>query len=105
MWSPVERDRVPAGDCSTNLLNPKIAAFYVGVLSGARAGRGSARSDDGGAGAAATSVLGVIWLGICTLAVAGGRSVLGRPSVRRWLDRVTGAVLLGFAARLVLDGA
>ncbi len=50
-------------------------------------------------------ILGVIWLGICTLAVAGGASVLGRPSVRRWLDRVTGAVLLGFAARLALDAA
>jgi threonine/homoserine/homoserine lactone efflux protein len=86
----------------TNLLNPKIAAFYVGVL--------PALVPAGAPPALAMAglvlchvVLGVVWLGICTLAVAGGRSVLGRPAARRWLDRVTGVVLLGFATRLALD--
>ena len=86
----------------TNLLNPKIAAFYVGVLP-ALVPIGAPPAPTMAALVLCHVILGVIWLGACTLAVAGGRSVLGRPSVRRWLDRVTGAVLLGFAARLALD--
>jgi threonine/homoserine/homoserine lactone efflux protein len=86
----------------TNLLNPKIAAFYVGVLP-ALVPAGAPPAPTMAALVLCHVILGVIWLGFCTLAVAGGRSVLGRPAVRRWLDRVTGAVLLGFAARLALD--
>ncbi len=87
----------------TNLLNPKIAAFYVGVLP-ALVPVGAAPGPTMAALVLCHVILGVIWLGFCTLAVAGGRSVLARPIVRRWLDRVTGAVLLGFAARLAVDG-
>ncbi len=87
----------------TNLLNPKIAAFYVGVLP-ALVPAGAPPAATMAALVLCHVILGVIWLGFCTFAVAGGRNVLGRPSVRRWLDRVTGAVLLGFAARLALDG-
>jgi threonine/homoserine/homoserine lactone efflux protein len=86
----------------TNLLNPKIAAFYVGVLP-ALVPVEAPPAPTMAALVLCHVILGVIWLGFCTLAVAGGRSVLGRPAVRRWLDRVTGAVLLGFAARLALD--
>jgi threonine/homoserine/homoserine lactone efflux protein len=86
----------------TNLLNPKIAAFYVGVLP-ALVPAGAPPALTMAALVLCHVVLGVVWLGICTVAVAGGRSVLGRPAVRRWLDRVTGVVLLGFATRLALD--
>jgi threonine/homoserine/homoserine lactone efflux protein len=50
-------------------------------------------------------VLGFVWLSLVALLVSRGRGVLSRPAVRRWLDRVTGVVLLGFAARLALDAA
>ncbi|MEO5922185.1 MAG: LysE family translocator [Pseudolysinimonas sp.] len=86
----------------TNLLNPKIAAFYVGVLP-ALVPAGAPPALTMAALILCHVVLGVAWLGICTVAVAGGRSVLGRPSVRRWLDRFTGVVLLGFATRLAFD--
>lgn len=86
----------------TNLLNPKIAAFYVGVLP-ALVPPGAPPALTMAALVLCHVVLGVVWLGICVLTVAGGRSVLGRPAVRRWLDRVTGVVLLGFATRLALD--
>jgi threonine/homoserine/homoserine lactone efflux protein len=86
----------------TNLLNPKIAAFYVGVLP-ALVPAGSPPALTMALLVLCHVILGVVWLGICTVVVAGGRSVLGRPSVRRWLDRVTGVVLLGFATRLALD--
>jgi threonine/homoserine/homoserine lactone efflux protein len=88
----------------TNLLNPKIAAFYVGVLP-ALVPAGAPPALTMAALVLCHIVLGAVWLGICTLTVAQGRSVLGRPAVRRWLDRVTGAVLLGFATRLALDSA
>ncbi len=86
----------------TNLLNPKIAAFYVGVLP-ALVPVGAPPAITMAALVLCHVILGVVWLGICTVAVAGGRSVLGRPVVRRWLDRVTALVLLGFATRLALD--
>ncbi|MEQ1737466.1 MAG: LysE family translocator [Rhodoglobus sp.] len=86
----------------TNLLNPKIAAFYVGVLP-ALVPTGAPPALTMAALVLCHVVLGVLWLGICTLTVAGGRSVLGRPAVRQWLDRITGVVLLGFATRLALD--
>ena len=88
----------------TNLLNPKIAAFYVAVLP-ALVPAGAPPAETMALLVLCHIALGVAWLGFCTLAVAGGRSVLGRAAVRRWLDRVTGVVLLGFAARLALDAA
>ena len=62
----------------TNLLNPKIAAFYVGVLP-ALVPIGAPPAPTMAALVLCHVILGVIWLGFCTLAVAGGRSVLGRP--------------------------
>ncbi len=86
----------------TNLLNPKIAAFYVGVLP-ALVPAGAPPAPTMAALVLCHVVLGVVWLGICAIAFAGGRSVLGRLAVRRWLDRITGVVLLGFATRLAID--
>jgi threonine/homoserine/homoserine lactone efflux protein len=86
----------------TNILNPKIAAFYVGVL--------PALVPAGAPPALAMAllvlchqVLGIAWLSLVSLLVSRGRGVLTRPTVRRWLDRVTGLVLLGFAGKLALD--
>jgi threonine/homoserine/homoserine lactone efflux protein len=79
----------------TNLLNPKIAAFYVGVLP-ALVPAGAPPAITMAALVACHIILGLIWLSLVSLAVARGRSVLGRPAVRRWLDRITGVVLLGF---------
>ena len=86
----------------TNLLNPKIAAFYVGVLP-ALVPAGAPPALTMAALVLCHIILGLIWLSLVSLAVSRGRSVLGRPAVRRWLDRITGVVLLGFAARLALE--
>lgn len=88
----------------TNLLNPKIAAFYVGVLPALVPG-GAPHALTMSGLVLVHQVLGIVWLGLVSLAVSRGRSVLTRPAVRRWLDRITGAVLLGFAGRLALDAA
>jgi len=86
----------------TNLLNPKIAAFYVGVLP-VLVPAGAPHALTMAGLVLVHQVLGIVWLGGCAYAVSRGRSVLTRPAVRRWLDRVTGVVLLGFAGRLALD--
>jgi threonine/homoserine/homoserine lactone efflux protein len=88
----------------TNLLNPKIAAFYVGVLP-VLVPPGAPHALTMAGLVIVHQVLGIVWLSLVSLAVSRGRSVLTRPGARRWLDRITGVVLLGFAGRLALDAA
>lgn len=88
----------------TNLLNPKIAAFYVGVLP-ALVPVGAPPALTMALLVLCHQVLGIVWLSLVSLLVSRGRGVLARPAVRRWLDRITGLVLLGFAGRLALDAA
>ena len=83
----------------TNLLNPKIAAFYVGVLP-LLVPQGAPRALTLVVLVLCHVVLGLLWLGLVSVLVAQGGQVLTRPRVRAWLDRVTALVLLGFAARL-----
>ncbi len=105
-----ETSSIPAGSGApafrqgllTNLLNPKIAAFYVGVLP-LLVPQGAPRALTLAALVLCHVVLGLIWLGLVSVLVAKGSRVLGRPRVRAWLDRVTAVVLLGFAARLAFD--
>ena len=87
-----------------NLLNPKIAAFYVGVLP-ALVPPGAPPTLTMALLVLCHQVLGIVWLMLTALLVSRGRNVLSRPAARRWLDRVTGVVLLGFAGRLALDAA
>jgi threonine/homoserine/homoserine lactone efflux protein len=86
----------------TNLLNPKIAAFYVGVLP-VLVPAGWAPAPTMALLVLIHQVLGIGWLSLVAVLVSRGRGVLARPPVRRWLDRLTGMVLLGFAARLALE--
>jgi threonine/homoserine/homoserine lactone efflux protein len=88
----------------TNLLNPKIAAFYVGVLP-ALVPHGAPPALTMALLVLCHQVLGIVWLTLVAFLVSRGRAVLARPTARRWLDRVTGVVLLGFAGKLALDAA
>ena len=49
------------------------------------------------------AVIGWIWLNVYGLFVTRLRDVITAPRVRRWMQRVTGIVLLGFGARLALE--
>jgi threonine/homoserine/homoserine lactone efflux protein len=109
--SPEGRVETPAAGSTafrqgllTNLLNPKIAAFYVGVLP-LLVPAGAPRTLTLAALVLCHIVLGLIWLGVVSVLVARGSRVLARARVRAWLDRVTAVVLLGFAARLVFDAS
>jgi threonine/homoserine/homoserine lactone efflux protein len=49
------------------------------------------------------AVIGWTWMNAYGLFVTRLRAVITAPRVRQWMQRVTGAVLLGFGARLALE--
>ncbi|MFI4935844.1 MAG: LysE family translocator [Caulobacterales bacterium] len=86
----------------TNLLNPKVGVFYVSFLpqfvpAGVPAAPFIVLL------AAIHGVLGLAWFAALILAGAPLRRWIEGGRVMRWLDRITGAVFLGFGLRLALD--
>ncbi|PPK97414.1 threonine/homoserine/homoserine lactone efflux protein [Kineococcus xinjiangensis] len=85
----------------TNLLNPKVGAFYVAVLP---------HFIPAGANHLAWGVLltcihiglGLAWSSVLILCARRMRGVLQRPATRRFLDRVAGTVIAGFGVRLAV---
>jgi threonine/homoserine/homoserine lactone efflux protein len=82
--------------------NPKLGVFFVTflpqfVLPGQPA---FARLLELGL---AFAVMGWLWLNGYGLFVTRVRDYVTAPRVRRWMQRVTGVVLLGFGARLALE--
>lgn len=87
----------------TNVLNPKVAVFFVSFLPQFVETGGATR----GAIAVQTLVLGAVFVGLSvlvlvavTLVVTAVRRLLVRPLARRVLDGVSGVAFLGFGARL-----
>lgn len=86
----------------TNLLNPKVALFYLALLP---------QFVGPGEGALPRSLflvsihigMGVLWLGGLSLTVHASRRWVRRGSVRRWMERVSGSLLIALGARLALD--
>ncbi|MEU8527708.1 LysE family translocator [Streptomyces sp. NPDC048629] len=98
-------DSLPAGfrqGALTNLLNPKVGAFYVAVLP---------QFIPPGAGQFTTGVLltsvhvalGLSWSTALIACARALRTWLRRPGARRLMDRVTGTVIAGFGIRLALS--
>jgi threonine/homoserine/homoserine lactone efflux protein len=85
-----------------NLLNPKIGVFYVSFLPQFVPAQVAA-------GpfifllAAIHALLGVIWFAALIAATSPIKRWLSRQLVMRWIDRVTGAVFVGFGLRLALE--
>ena len=97
-----ERGRAPFRQgLVSNLLNPKIAVFFTGLLPQFVGSDGSAA--DLLLLGLLFNALGVAWLTSYALLAARGRNVLSRPAVKRTLDRATGIVLIGLGARLALE--
>jgi threonine/homoserine/homoserine lactone efflux protein len=85
----------------TNLLNPKIGAFYVAVLP--QFLPADVPPLVGGLLLASIHVLeGLAWFTLLILAAGFLAPWLQRPAVRAWVDRITGGVLIGFGARLAI---
>ncbi|WP_157252699.1 LysE family translocator [Nonomuraea typhae] len=85
----------------TNLLNPKVGAFYVAMLP-------QFMPDDvapalmGLALAGVHAVEGVVWSGVLVAFATLMGGFLRTPRVRRLLDRVTGVVVIGFGVQLAV---
>ncbi|MFD0350081.1 LysE family translocator [Kitasatospora aburaviensis] len=86
----------------TNLLNPKVGVFYVAVLPQFI----PANAPHFAAGVALTCVHvveGLIWSTVLVGFAQAVRGWLRRPAARRLMDRVTGAVVVGFGVKLALS--
>jgi threonine/homoserine/homoserine lactone efflux protein len=85
----------------TNLLNPPVLLFYLTVVPQFIGPRDPylARALVLGATHVAMSVL---WQGSCGLAMGIAAEHMRRPGVRRTLEGITGAILVGLGARLLL---
>jgi threonine/homoserine/homoserine lactone efflux protein len=86
----------------SNLLNPKIGVFFIAFLpgfipTGAPAGLASL-----GLGLWFLVETGA-WLGTLAWLAASGAGWLRRAAVARWLERVTGAALIGIGLRLAAE--
>jgi threonine/homoserine/homoserine lactone efflux protein len=87
---------------ASNLLNPKIAVFFTSLLP-QFVDTAHARPGDLLLLGVLFNCMGVVWLLTYAELVAHGRNVLGRPRVRRTLDRLTGVALVGLGARLAFE--
>lgn len=83
----------------TNVLNPKVAVFFVAFLpqfvpAGAPTASSTALL------AAVFVAMSAVYLLLLVALVSRAATVLARPAVRRRLDRTAGVVFLGFGVRL-----
>lgn len=86
----------------TNLLNPKVGAFYLAILP--QFIPADAPHLTWGVALAAVHVAeGVVWLGLVLVLARSLRAWLERPRVVRWIDGVVGTVITLFGVRLALD--
>ncbi|MFF7842514.1 LysE family translocator [Streptomyces ossamyceticus] len=87
---------------ATNVLNPKIAVFYVGLLPSLAPG-GLPAAAGMGLLVLVHAVLSLSWLAGVAHAVSSARSFFEGPRVRVALERVTGVVLIGFGLRVAAE--
>lgn len=99
---PLWRAYVRGASC--NLLNPKVGAFYLAVIP-------QFIPPDtnlllmGLALAMVHNLVSVFWFAGLITAAHLARRWLARDRVRRWMDRITGTVLVAFGAKLAISRA
>jgi RhtB (resistance to homoserine/threonine) family protein len=86
----------------SNVLNPKVAVFYLTFLPQFIDPSGNVLAQSL-LFAVAHSVMGILWLSLYAYVLARLSAFFARAGVRRWLERVTGAVLIGLGVRLALE--
>lgn len=85
----------------TNLLNPKIGVFYLAVLPQFLP-HGDPVLAAGLTLALVHVVEGLLWFSLLIWGTHLLRAWLQRPAVGRWMDRITGGVLVGFGLKVAL---
>ncbi len=100
--TPMPMHRAYLSGVLSNVLNPKIGVFFVTFLPGFVPAGAPV-----GATAALLGALFVVetglWLVVLVWLVGRGTGWLSRRDVRRWLDRATGVVLIGFGVRVAAE--
>jgi RhtB (resistance to homoserine/threonine) family protein len=87
---------------TSNLLNPKIAVFFTSLLPQFVDARHATPQDLMLLGAL-FNCIGVVWLLAYAALAARGRDLLGRPRIKRAVDRLSGIVLIGLGMRIALE--
>ncbi|MEU8617490.1 LysE family translocator [Streptomyces sp. NPDC048623] len=82
-----------------NVLNPKIAVFYTGLLP-TLAPHGLSPHTGMTLLVLVHAALTVLWLGGYVLLLARARAFFARAAVRRGMERITGVVLIGFGVKV-----
>ena len=85
-----------------NVLNPKVAVFYLTFLP-QFISPGDNVLVRSLAFAVAHAVMGILWLSAYAYVLSRVSAALAGAGVRRWLERVTGGVLIALGARLALE--
>jgi threonine/homoserine/homoserine lactone efflux protein len=85
-----------------NVLNPKVAVFYLAFLP-QFIGAGDPVLAKSLLLAAIHCVMGIIWLSLVTFLLGRMRALLARPRVKQALEAATGFVLIGFGLRLAVE--
>ena len=85
----------------TNLLNPPVVLFYLTMVP-QFIGPQDAYLTRALVLGATHVAMSIVWQGSCGLAVGSAAEHMGRPTVRRTLEGVTGAILVLLGARLLL---
>ena len=86
----------------TNLLNPKVGVFYMAVLP-QFIPEGYSALLAGFLLSLVHVIEGIIWYSALIWGTKILRTWLQRASVRIWMDRITGTVLIGFGLRVALN--
>ena len=86
----------------SNVLNPKVAVFYLTFLPQFMT-PGDNVLVRSLAFAVVHGVMGIAWLTAYAYALTRISALLGGAGARRWLERVTGGVLIALGARLALE--
>jgi threonine/homoserine/homoserine lactone efflux protein len=100
--APLPMYRAYLSGVLSNLLNPKIGVFFITFLPGF-VPMGAPVGPTAALLGALFVVETALWLLVLVWLVGNGTGRLSRPGVRRWVDRVTGVVLIGFGVRVVAD--
>ncbi len=87
---------------TTNLLNPKVGAFYLSALPQFLP-HGVAPLLATTALAMVHNVEGMVWFAGLVFLVGRAARLLSRPAVRRRLDQFAGLVFIGFGVRLAVE--
>lgn len=85
-----------------NVLNPKVAVFYLTFLPQFIDPSGNVLAQSL-VFAFVHAVMGIAWLSAYAYVLARLSTFFARGGVRQWLERITGAVLIGLGVRLAFE--